>query len=355
MRLAITPVGFAVVALGGSLLGPIDAAHADGSGFGLGARPAIPTSGFGYVDRSGMNEHVVRGAFEGLLTGGSIGYALSSGGQDASRVGTGALLGAAAGIVLPLAFNRDNKEVRSGDVVFINAAQNWGFAHGLLLPVLFQLSDSSSLSRDEWRLDFGLAAGLSLAAGAWAASASSALSFTPGQASAIGSSGIWGGLAGWLVILTASPSDRGRHWDQAAIATGLGLGDVAMLTTWANRSSFDVDRSRVALMNIGGGAGLLVGLAAAYFIDPSLDNDRVITASLLVGGGVGVASGFYLSDGWDEYKKAVPPSSATGLSLLELQQGRWSVGVPMPRPAPATGFRGEARVRALLSLADGRF
>lgn len=323
----------------------------------------LPTSGFGYVDRSGMHEHVLRGAFEGLLVGSSVGYAISSG-DGSSRVGTGAVLGLAAGIVLPLALNRGGKEVRSGDVVFINVAQDVGFAHGWFLPMLVQYSDgTTTLSRDERRLDLGLAAGISLAAGAVAAATSSQVDLTPGQASALGSAAFWGGAAGALLIGTLAPSGGGRHWDQAAIVAGVGLADAALLTVWASRSSFDLDRSRVDLMNLGGVAGLLVGVAAAYFIDPNLKNHRVVTASLLAGAGVGIASGFYLSDGWDEFKKSAPAPGTSGLSLLELQRGRWSVGVPLPRPMPMpmpmtmtmTGPRGDSRLRPLFSIADGRF
>jgi hypothetical protein len=102
----------------------------------------FPTSGGGHLDRSGINEHAFRGFFQGAVSGMFLGYAVTSSTEDSSiaiRVVTGGIIGGGLGIGLPLWLNA-GKEVRSGDVVWINAAQNWGFVNGFAIPLLFQLT-----------------------------------------------------------------------------------------------------------------------------------------------------------------------------------------------------------------------
>lgn len=342
------------------LAGPVTTGASRARADGFGPHPAPPTSGYGYVDRSGMNEHVVRGAYEGIATGAMIGFALTSANtaNAEARIVSGAVLGGVAGIVLPLALNRGGKEVRSGDVVFLNMAENWGMAHGFFIPFLFQLSGARSfdISHDQLRLDFGLAAALSLGAGALAARASSDLNFTPGQSEMLGAAGLWGAASGVLLVVTLAPDAPGVGWAQAAIATGLVLADAAILTAWANRDSINVDRSRGILVHIGGILGVAVGIAGAYFINPSLDNYRIVTGSALVGALVGVGGGYYLSSGFDDFKQGVPPSNGGGgLSLFQLRNGRWTGGLPAPLPMAVSDASGAMRVRPMLSLANGRF
>ncbi len=358
MRASATSIWLSLLTVSLAAIAP---GHAQADGVG----PQSPklTSGFGYVDRSGLNEHVTRGVIEGVVTGAFIGYAVSSDTDErtTSRVLTGAILGAAAGVVLPLALNRDNKEVRTGDVIFLNVAQNWGLAHGFVVPLLFQLSGGGSgldgVTSSELRVDLGLSAALSLTAGALASmgSVEADLNFTPGQASSIGSAGLWGGLAGLLLTRIAGPAEASVGWTQAALGSMLALGDAAMLTTWLNRDRFDIDRGRVLLINIGGAAGAMVGLAAAYFLDPGLDNHRVVAGSLLVGAGLGLGTGYYLSYGSDEFKKSAPPMAGNGLSLVQYHNGHWGGGVPMPTLTVVPNRSGGRGVQPALSLADGRF
>jgi hypothetical protein len=318
-----------------------------------------PTSGYGHVDRSGLNEHIVRGTIQGITTGIFIGYALSSDTDERtlSRMVTGGILGGAAGLVLPIWLNRDGREVRSGDVVLINVAQNWGLAHGFGIPFLFQLRPGNDLTTNQLRLDLGLAAVASLTAGGVAAYLADDLDFTPGQASLMGATGIWGASSGFLLslVLGPKPDDWGRNWGRGTIAGMLAVADLSMAYVWKNRANLDIDRGRVFVMNMGGIGGVLVGFAAAYFINPGLDNHRVIAGSLLAGGLLGIGAGYVLTEGWDEYKKVAPPIAGSGLSLVEYQGGKWGLGIPMPTLAPAPGVGAAPRVRPVLSLANGSF
>lgn len=340
---------------------------------GFGPHPAKPTSGFGHVDRSGLTEHVVRGFFQGVLSGGLIGFAL--GGSDETRrirVGTGMVLGAAAGTALPLLLNKDRtEEVRSGDVAFINVAQNWVLANGFLIPLAFQINakearledvfddDADHVTIDELRLDAGLAAALSLGAGVAAAAASSALNFSPGQADAIGSAGLWGAFTGAMLVVMAAPDDPASGWGALGIASALTLGNLGALSAWYVRDDLDIDRRRVRWIDIGGLVGAGVGVALGYFLNPDFDNNAVIGGSVLAGGLAGAVGGYLLTDWMNGFHKGAPPPMAArrtgaGPALLRFDGREWDVGLPLPRPSP-TAVERRRTPRTVLSLVDGRF
>lgn len=319
-------------------------------------RPLYPTSGFGHVDRTGLTEHVFNCIVNGATAGALYGVALSSSTDELSvvRVGTGLLLGAAAGLVVPLVRNPAGKEVRSGDIVFINVAQNVGFAHGMLLPLLVG-PNFGDWSSDYLRVTFALSATSGLVAGGLAAHVADEQDFTPGQASALGAAGLWGGLTGLGLMLIARPRDPGDGWGRATVGATLLAADAAMAAVWLRRDVFDIDRGRVFVANVGGAVGALVGFAAAFFVQPRLDNDRVLTGAMLAGALAGVGTAFVLTDDWDDYKKSAPPPGATGLSLIEYRGGRLSAGLPMPGPGALIDTEGRSRLRPLLSLASGSF
>jgi hypothetical protein len=324
------------------------------------ASPRYPTSGFGHVDRSGITEHVFHQITEGAIVGGMLGYAISSSSKDQGvRYITGTLLGGVVGGVTALARNSDGKEVRSGDIVLINTAQNIGLLHGYFLPLVFQLdesvvSGSNVISNNQYRLDFGLAATASLVAGGLAMQLADEVHPTPGQAAMVGSGALWGAVSGLLLTEMISPDRKDATWAKTQILSTMVLMDVGMLGAWMARDELEMDRSRALIIDLGGAGGMLVGMGLAFFLNPNLDNSRVILGSLLAGALGGLGSTFYLTLGMDKYKRSAPPIAGGALSLVEYNQGQVRVGLPLPRPVPVEEQAGVV-MRPFLSLAEGRF
>ena len=327
-----------------------------------GAPPAHPTSGAGYLDRSGIGEHAFHGFFEGAITGGFLGYALTTRNDSvsASRVAAGSLIGAGVGVALPLWFNAD-KEVRSGDIVWINAAQNWGLITGFFVPLTFQLGhysstpkDSGGFSSDDLRLDFGLSAVVSLAAGGLASYTASDLNFSPGQADMIASGVVWGGLGTGMLLWGLAPntwSNGSGRLFSAGVALGSTAGAVA---TWALRDALDVDRGRVVAVDFGAEIGIGAGFLTAWFLDPHFNNHHVVLGSLVGGLAAGGIAGWIVSRSMDDFKKSAPSEPLVATAMVNYNAGHWSPGVPLPRPVVVQGKTGVG-VATGVSLLDGRF
>jgi hypothetical protein len=321
----------------------------------------FPTSGAGHLDRSGMNEHAFRGFFEGLFVGTFLGFAISSSTSDSNaaiRMVTGGLIGAGLGVGLPLWLNR-GKEVRSGDVVFLNAAQNWGFVNGFAVPLLFQMGSGTfddevlGIERPEARLDFGLSAVVSLAAGGLAAYAAPTLDLTPGQAAMVGTTSLWAGLGGLLLVYAISPDNAGTGWNQAKAASiiiGSTGGALAALTL---RETFEVDRGRAVMVDLGAVVGLGAGALLGWFLDPDFENQHAVFGSLLAGMLAGNYFGWLVSRGMDDYKLSAPREPTT--ALINYRDGAWIPGVPTPRPLAVRTRTGRSDMVAGVSLLDGRF
>jgi len=324
----------------------------------------------GYRDRSGLTEHVIRGGLEGAIVGGFAGYALAAD-HGAAPVVASALVGGAAGTGLALWLAR-GRDVRTGDVVLINAAENWGLFIGFAVPVFFQLRNHAAaapagaapepIDRHDLRLDLGVAAAASVAAGAVAVVATYAapgVGLTPGQAATVGSGVIWGGLAGALLGLALAPEPRSPAWNQATAAAVVVGSTGGALGAWALRhGTFDVERGRAVALDVGVGLGLGAGLGlellGAWLLDHRLDDERLLAGAALTGGVVGGAVGWRLSRGVDDFKVGAPAAPAAAPALVGYHGGRWSVGLPAPRPLllPA---RSGVRLLPGLSLAAGQF
>jgi hypothetical protein len=314
---------------------------------GLGPHPEVPTSGGGHVDRSGFAEHLVHSMMEGVLVGGLVGIAVSDPADAAatrSRMAVGALLGAGIGLVTPLLLNQTGT-VRTGDIIFINAAQNWGLAHGFLVPLMVQSAGCSragcppgGLGAGALQLDAGLAAGLSLLAGVGAAQLAPSLNFTPGQAETISSAGLWGAWGAYLLVTAVFPAGAPPTVMMGSLLAGA---NAAMLTAWSFRDAFDIDRTRVLLMSVGVGLGALLGSGLAYFINPQGSAGPTLLPLMQMGGSVtGLLVAYYASAMLDGFKQSAPPEGRTA-ALVSHHQGSWQLGVPAPRPVlPTAGAPG---------------
>ena len=320
------------------------------------AQPATlerPTSGAGWVDRSGFGELISQSIVEGTAAGTLAGVALLDPADPATavRVVLGGTIGAAAGLAFPLLLSQgEGREVRTGDVVFMGAAHGLGMANGFFFPLAIQLvgceqgtsalCSFGSATFDQIRLDAALGATLSLGAGAATLLVSRQMSFTPGQAEALGSASLWGAMAGFLLAHAASPS-----YASASLYIGASLAgaDAGFAAAFFLRNLFDVDRARIHLLDVGVFLGAGLGVAVAYFISPTFANATGVSLSVLAGSAAGWVVAYFATGELDGFKRGLPPEKATA-----------SLGTPAVRPL-ASLVRGQPAVGIQVDLLQGRF
>jgi hypothetical protein len=314
---------------------------------------ARPTSGGGWVDRSGYSELVYHSITEGTFVGIEVGFALTDFNDpaSASRVTLGGLIGGAVGLAVPLLTARG--EVRTGDVVFMGVAHTLGMANGFLIPFTVQLAQCTnsggigcslvdSLGTAS-RIDFGISAALSLGAGAATMLINQQLNLTPGQAEAMGAAALWGAAVGLLVSIGVPNAIA----NQPALFTGLAIGmaDAGAVAAFLYRDFFDMDRSRIWFMNVGVGVGITAGWALAFFISPGTFNNTAVAIAGIAGGAAGWAVAYFATGQLDGFKQGAP--AAAGPTALRLE-------TPSIHPL-ASLARGERASGIQVDLIQGRF
>lgn len=308
--------------------------------------PAVyPTSMGGWVDRSGFSELISRSVTEGVIAGSLVGFSLV-GDTGADRVWLGGLIGAASGLALPLLLSTG--EVRTGDVVFMNAAQGIGLANGLLLPMTIQVAGCEFsvdtcpfLNVNTVRIDAALGAFLSVGAGAATLLVNRQVNFTPGQAEALGSAAIWGALVGSMVAYAITPSVNSFSLFLGATLVGADMGFIA---AWWFRDFFDMDRARIGFLDVGVFLGAVVGVALAYFVNPGFASTAGTAIAVVAGSAAGWAVAYYATSGLDGYKRSAPPERVADAGLR----------LPSLRPY-ASLARGEQSFGLQVDLLQGRF
>jgi hypothetical protein len=194
--------------------------------------------------------------------------------------------------------------------------------------------------------DFQSAVGLmlvgSLAGGAGGFFGARLTEMSPGDAALVGSTTFWGSITGLLMLPVLQP-----RAEEAFSGIMLG-GTLAGLAGGLLATSFvDLSQTRVLLLDLGAVVGgvALGGLGLIVFFDDFRVADRAIplmTIAGIIGGG---AASLYLTRDLD-----VPTASAPG-ALLQLEDGQWKAGQPLPMPFVDTE-RGTAG--AWLPLVGGR-
>jgi hypothetical protein len=316
---------------------------------GFGPQAARPTSGGGWVDRSGYSELIYHSISEGTFVGVEAGLALTDINDPASanRIALGGLIGGAVGLAIPLL--TATGEVRTGDVVFMGVAHTLGMANGFLIPFTVQLAQCTASagcvidpSLAFIRIDFGVSAGLSLVAGAATLLVNQQLNLTPGQAEAIGGGAIWGAMLGFLVGLAVPEAVA----NSPALLTGLTIGgaDAGALAAFLLRDFFDMDRSRIWFMDTGALVGVGAGWALAFFISPSSFNSTAVSIAGIAGAAAGWAVAYFATSGLDGYKQGAPPSAPAAARL----------DAPSIRPLVSLA-RGEHASGIQVDLIQGRF
>lgn len=297
-----------------------------------------------YMDRSGLNEMIVQNIFYGynigLMTGTLIAGDEWSNEDNAARVLGGALLGAAAGVGLPLIFTM-NKPVLSGDVVFTTWAGRVGLQNGFIIPALFL--DWDDPDWDNMRVPIGISIAVSLGAYTTAWLFCDKLKPSPGQASAMGSGFLWGWALASLSVMTINPDLEDSTDYKILLGSMLAVADIGLALAAVFFADGDISRSRIIWTDIGGIVGTGAGLGLGFLL--AGDEEQVATGLGIVGMLGGLTLGWILSAGTEHWKKDAPVN-ASG-SLVSVRDGDWTVGVPLPRLEPAIGSDGQVESRSL--------
>ncbi len=124
-----------------------------------------------------------------------------------------------------------------------------------------------------------------------------------GDAALFNSALVWGGTTG---LLLATALDPGRDITNGITLSGLGMGLVGglMLTRY-----FDISRTHAVLIDLGGVAGVVGGLAVKSLVYPSDENSQERLANFALGGmGIGLVVAGVLTRNMDEPDVPVRPS-----------------------------------------------
>jgi hypothetical protein len=155
---------------------------------------------------------------------------------------------------------------------------------------------------------------------------------TPGTGTVVNYGSLWGtwfGLAGGVLM---------DMEDDNLLAATLVGGDVALLATALLAPGWNVSRSRARLVSIAGVLGGLGGAGLDLIAQP--DDEKVAIAIPLAGSIAGLVLGIAATR---NSSPAVLEAAADG-SLLRLDGGRLSLGIPTPVPTmvPSDGPRGSS-------------
>jgi hypothetical protein len=248
------------------------------------------------LPQTGRRQLIVASAIGGGVATGALLYAFN----DTSVAGLGTLVGGAAGLVgsylkLPRdqALGTSNLTITTmitGGVAGLFAARAFTDRQEIIQPV----------------------AGASLLLGGAAGYyVGSKLDVTPGDAAIFTSSVLWGTTAGGLFAFSFDPP---RGISSGLVLSGLGMGSIGGILL---ARSFDISRTHAVLIDIGGVAGIIGGLAVkslAYpstsVTDESADNER--QANYALGGmAIGLVAAGILTRNVDEPKIPLKPSLGT--------------------------------------------
>ncbi len=127
-----------------------------------------------------------------------------------------------------------------------------------------------------------------------------------GDAAMFNSALVWGGMTG---VLLATALEPGRDIANGISLSGLGMGFVGGLLLTRN---FDISRTHAVLIDLGGVAGVIGGLATKSLVYPSDVNSTERLANFALGGmAIGLITAGVLTRNMDEPEVPVRPSMST--------------------------------------------
>lgn len=171
---------------------------------------------------------------------------------------------------------------------------------------------------------------------------------SPGVATSANFGALWGSWFGFAGGYLADLED------DALLTTTLLGGNAGLASMALVASSRNVSRSRARMVSIYGVIGGLSGLGLDLIAQP--DDDKVAVAIPLAGSIAGLALGIGSTRNYDA--GAVSAGGLPGIGLVNVSNGAWSVGtpVPLPRMLELDGPRGLLRKPALgFTLLNAKF
>ncbi|MHB1191523.1 MAG: tetratricopeptide repeat protein [Longimicrobiales bacterium] len=316
----------------------------------LGAARAAGTAGSGRVELQVWS--TLYGLWLGIAVPGALGA------DESEPYGLGLLLGGPAGFFAgkQIAGSRDLTE---GQARAITLGGTWGTWQGFGWAEVLDLGQEEVCFDDEFGrncYDEGdsseekfAAMILGGVAGIAAGAALSSRPISPGVATAVNFGSLWGTWFGFGFGYLADLEE-----DALLAATLLG-GNVGLAATALKAPDWNPTRSRARIVSIYGVIGGLSGLGVDLLTQP--DDEKVAMAIPLAGSIAGLALGMMNTRRFDAAEPA-PAGTPPGGALLNLSEGNWRLGAPLPHPRvlELDGPRGLVRRPALgLTLVHARF
>ena len=316
----------------------------------LGAVRSAGTVGGGRVELQVWS--TLYGLWLGIAVPGALGA------DDSEPYGLGLLLGGPAGFFAgkQIAGSRDLTE---GQARAITLGGTWGTWQGFGWAEVLDLGQEQVCQDDgygRYCYDEGDSSEETFAAmilggvaGIAAGAALSSRPISPGVATAVNFGSLWGSWLGFGFGYLADMED------DALLAATLVGGNAGLVGTALKARDWNPSRSRARIVSIYGVIGGLSGLGLDLLAQP--DDEKVAMAIPLAGSIAGLALGVMNTRSYDTVEPAAagaPPGGA----LLNLSEGNWSLGAPMPQPRmlELDGPHGLVRKPALgLTLLNARF
>ncbi|HSG07265.1 MAG TPA: hypothetical protein VLA36_02840 [Longimicrobiales bacterium] len=319
------------------------------------ARARLTTVRAAGTTGSGKVELQVWSTLYGLWLGIAVPGAL--GADDSEPYGVGLLAGGPAGFLAGRVLSRGGT-ITEGQARAITLGGSWGTWQGFGWTEILDLGTEDVCYSDpvygrscyadtnDGEEKFagmilggiaGIAAGVALSRG----------DVSPGVATAANFGALWGSWIGFATGYLADLEDDGLL-AAALLGGNAGLASVALV------APRNVSRSRARLVSIYGVIGGLSGLGMDLLTQP--DNEKVAVGVPLAGSLIGLGIGLGTTRDFDDAPSG--GQGAPGLGLVNLSNGEWSLGtpVPLPRMLELDGPRGLMRKPALgFTLLNARF
>jgi hypothetical protein len=239
----------------------------------------------------------LHGFFEGIAFCGLVGC------EDARGFVAAGLAGSVVGAGISAMFARS---VRPGQALAINSGTAWGFWTFVAFANITEPRDEGAAAE---LMTFAL-----LGTGVGAAVAAT-IKPRAGSVSLASSAGIWSGVLGaYAMALGGADLSAGSFFGAELVATNSGL----LLGALAGRY-LPISRGHVLLIDAGGIVGMLLGVGAAFLIDPE-PSQQLVGGLALLGTSGGLGGVAYLTRDFDAEGPAVAlvpasPRGGYGMSL----------------------------------------
>jgi len=308
------------------------------------ARLAAPPSD--RIERISRMELPVFGTIYGLWLGAAVPAAFGANSEEA--YGAGLLIGGPLGLFTSRAWAR-SRPMSEGQTRAITWGGIWGTWQGLGWGNVFDLGEgncSDGACTDYG--DDGEAIFASMVVGGLAGIATGAMiarnPVRSGVSSGAQGGSTWGSIYGAMIAGMFDGDDGG----EGVLTTSLIVGNVGLLVGGGLAGKHDVSRGRVRMINLGALVGGVGGLGIDLLVQP--DDDAVAIGIPLVTSLVGLAVAAHATANDDRSFRE--PADDFGASLFSYDEGRLSLGTPLPVPAmlPFEDFNGRPTWRPGITI-----